>query len=130
MSANGSFVLKTEDLLPSGGHYSAGRKVGNLIFTSGQVPRDANRFVIGKGIVEQTEATFHNLQSVLSEHGAGLEDIVKATVHLQDLADVTGFNEVYAQFFPGVKPVRTVVGSNLNGVLVEIDVIVVTVDKE
>ncbi|MDF1671333.1 MAG: RidA family protein [Roseovarius sp.] len=120
--------MNTEDLLPSGGHYSAGRRVGNLIFTAGQVPRDEKRSVIGKCIIEQTEATFHNLQSVLSSYGAGLEDIVKATVHLQDLSDVTGFNEVYARFFPGVKPVRTVVGSNLNGILVEIDVIAVATD--
>ncbi|MDF1671328.1 MAG: RidA family protein [Roseovarius sp.] len=114
------------DLLPSGGHYSSGRRVGNMVFTAGQVPRDAQRNVVGDNIVEQTEATFRNLEAVLGEFDASLEDIVKATVHLRDLSDVPGFNEVYARFFPGVKPVRTVVGSDLNGVLVEIDVIAAT----
>lgn len=97
-----------------------------MIFTAGQVPRDTARKVIGTNIVEQTEATFRNLESVLGDFGAGLEDVVKATVHLQDLSDVGGFNEVYARYFPGKKPARTVVGSNLNGVLVEIDVVAVS----
>ena len=112
-----------KDFLPGGGHYSAGRRIGNLVFTAGQVPRDAERAVIGATIEEQTEATLRNVEQVLSSFGASMQDIVKATVHLQSLTDVPGFNAAYAKFFPDVKPVRTVVGSALNGVLVEIDVV-------
>ena len=112
-----------KDLLPDGGHYTAGRRVGNLIFTAGQVPRDAQRAVIGVTIEEQTEKTLQNVEAVLRSFGAGMCDIIKATVHLQNLSDVHGFNATYLKFFPEMKPARTVVGSNLNGVLVEIDVV-------
>jgi 2-iminobutanoate/2-iminopropanoate deaminase len=111
------------DLLPGGGHYSPGRRVGNLIFTAGQVPRDSRRAVIGVTIEEQTEATLKNVETVLHSFGASMRDVVKATVHLQDTSDVPQFNVAYAKFFPGSMPVRTVVGSELNGVLVEIDVV-------
>lgn len=123
-------TLNTQDYLPGGGHYSAGRRVGNLIFTAGQVPRDAKRNILGENITDQTKATFMNLEAVLAQFDAGLKDIIKVTVHLENLSDVPGFNEVFAQFFPETKPVRTVVGSRLNGVLVEVDVIASSAERE
>lgn len=111
------------DFLPGGGHYSAARKVGNLLFTAGQVPRDGDRNVIGTTIEEQTRATLAKVSALLEQFGATLEDVVKATIHLQDLNDAPGFNAAYAAHFPEAKPVRTLVGSDLNGVMVEIDVV-------
>jgi enamine deaminase RidA (YjgF/YER057c/UK114 family) len=52
-----------------------------------------------------------------------MDDVVKATVHLADMADFDGYNGVYATYFNDPKPVRTTVGSQLGGLLVEIDVI-------
>jgi len=60
---------------------------------------------------------------VLAVAGLGLESVVKATVHLSDLSLFSRFNAVYARYFPDPKPVRTTVGSQLVGILVEIDLV-------
>jgi 2-iminobutanoate/2-iminopropanoate deaminase len=63
-----------------------------------------------------------NLGAVLQEAGLDYTDVIKATVHLQELTrDFTGFNQTYQQYFNGQFPVRTTVGSDLNKILVEID---------
>ncbi len=56
-------------------------------------------------------------------HGLGLQDVVEATVHLQDLRDLPAFNETYVKYFHEPYPVRTTVGSQLPGFAVEIDVV-------
>jgi 2-iminobutanoate/2-iminopropanoate deaminase len=116
-------MSSTEKLPAAGGHYSMGLRAGDFVFTAGLTPRDQNRNVIGTTIEEQTAATLENIKGVLSRFGATLDQAVKATVHLSDLALAPGFNATYARYFPNRKPVRTVVGSQLNGVLVEIDIV-------
>lgn len=64
-----------------------------------------------------------NIAAVLAERGVGLDDVLKTTVHLADLADFAAFNEAYQEFFTQPYPVRTTVGSQLAGILVEIDVV-------
>lgn len=110
-------------LIPPGGHYSAAIRAGGFVFTAGQTPRDMNRNVVGKDIEGQTVATIHNLKAALGSAGAQLDQVVKTTVHLADLADFKRFDEVYAKYFAVSNPVRTTVGSELNGVLVEIDAV-------
>jgi len=107
----------------TGGHYSPSRRAGDFVFVAGQTPRDAERRIIGTTIEDQTAATIENLRAILAEEGATLEQVVKATVHLADLRDAPRFDATYAAYFPNNPPVRTTVGSVLNGVLVEIDVI-------
>jgi enamine deaminase RidA (YjgF/YER057c/UK114 family) len=78
------------------------------------------------GIEQQTEQVIDNVESALRVVGLGLGDVVKATVHLQHLErDFPAYNEVYARRFPQPYPVRTTVGSDLLGILVEIDVVAV-----
>ena len=60
---------------------------------------------------------------LLSEHGATMDQVLKTTVHLADLADFAEFNEAYQEFFSAPYPVRTTVGSQLANILVEIDVV-------
>jgi 2-iminobutanoate/2-iminopropanoate deaminase len=79
--------------------------------------------VIGNNIEDQTAATLENVQRVLRTFGAKLDNVIKVTVHLSDVADAPRFNAVYARYFPNNRPVRTLTGSQLNGVLVEIDAI-------
>jgi reactive intermediate/imine deaminase len=106
-----------------GGHYSHGLRAGDFVYTAGQVPRDSKRNVIGNNIEDQTAATLENVQRVLRTFGAKLDNVIKVTVHLSDVADAPRFNAVYARYFPNNRPVRTLTGSQLNGVLVEIDAI-------
>lgn len=66
-----------------------------------------------------------NISAVLAEAGAGFDDVVKVTAHLQHLKrDFEEYNQAYQEFFPEPYPVRTTVGSDLYDILVEIDVVV------
>jgi 2-iminobutanoate/2-iminopropanoate deaminase len=117
-------LIHTEKAPAPGGAYSQGLRVGNFIFTSGQGPwHPKTRQVIGETIEEQTKQTLENIRQILEEADAGMEDVIKATVYLSDMELFTGFNQVYSQYFPNLKPVRTTVGSQLKGILIEIDVI-------
>lgn len=105
--------------------YSSAVTVNGFLYTAGQTPHHPiTDEVIGSSIAEQTEQTLINLGELLAQHGYGFEHVVKSTAHLLDIErDFAGFNEVYAKYFVEPYPVRTTVGSHLNGFLVEIDVI-------
>lgn len=119
-------ILSSNEAPPPAGAYSQGVAVGPFVFVAGQGAIDpVSRRVIGNTIEEQTELAIGNVRAVLQAAGVDLGDVVKATVHLADLRDFDAFNRVYERFFSEAQPVRTTVGSTLNGLLVEIDVIAV-----
>ena len=108
------------------GPYSQAIDMGNLIFTSGQIPIDpATGELVQGGIVEQTTQVFHNLREVLAEAGAVLDDAVKVNVYMTDLADFGALNEVYAGFFTQPYPARSCVqvAALPKGAQVEIEII-------
>jgi 2-iminobutanoate/2-iminopropanoate deaminase len=106
------------------GPYSHGVVANGFLYTAGFGPQDpANDHAIADGVADQTRQVLRNIQTVLAVHGLTLDDCVKTTVHLADLADFAAFNEAYAEFFSAPYPVRTTVGSQLAGILVEIDVV-------
>lgn len=106
------------------GAYSQGLRAGDFIFVSGQGPIDPTTGkIVGETIEEQTERTLENLKAILEAGGATMADVVKVTAHLTDLSNFAAYNKVYATYFPDPKPVRTTVGSQLLGMLVEIDAI-------
>jgi 2-iminobutanoate/2-iminopropanoate deaminase len=116
-------ITTTSGASPAGA-YSQGIRAGDFVFVSGQGPLDpATGQIVGDTIEEQTERTLENVKAILEAGGATLADVVKATVHLSDLALFPRYNEVYARYFPDPKPARTTVGSALLGIMVEIDVI-------
>ena len=107
------------------GPYSQGIVVGNLVFTSGQIPLNPKTGVLeGDNITEQTHRVCKNLQAVLSAAGASLKGAVKTVCFLNDMADFAAFNEVYAQYFTE-KPARSCVAVKdlPKGALVEVEVI-------
>ena len=97
---------------------------GDLLFTAGFGPQDPATGEVADSVAEQTRQVLRNLQAVLAERGATLDDALKATVHLADLADAPEFNKAYREFFTEPFPVRTTVGSELANILVEIDLVV------
>lgn len=107
------------------GPYSQAICIGDLIFTSGQIPLDWQGNVVAGGIEEQTEQVFQNLQAVLAAAGVTFAHVVKATVYLRDMAQFGQVNDIYARYFGEHKPARTTVEvSQLpRDVLVEIDLI-------
>jgi 2-iminobutanoate/2-iminopropanoate deaminase len=115
------------DGLPTpGGAYSHVTAGAGLVFTAGFGPHDPQDGTIPDGIEAQTEATLANVARALEGVGLGLESIVKVTVHLAELhRDFSAFNQVYARALPAPYPVRTTVGSQLLGILVEVDVVAI-----
>ena len=106
------------------GAYSQGLRVGDFIFVSGQGPLDpANGNIVGETVEEQTARVLENIKAILEAGGATLADVVKVSAHLSDLALFERYNKVYATYFPDPKPTRTTVGSQLLGIMVEIDAI-------
>ena len=107
------------------GPYSQGLTLGNLIFTSGQIPLNPETGVLeGENITEQTHRVCKNLQAVLEAAGGSLQSAVKTVCFLIDMADFAAFNEVYAQYFTE-KPARSCVAVKdlPKGALVEVEVI-------
>lgn len=119
-------IVATEKAPAAIGPYAQANILGNMVFTSGQIPIDpaTGEFVEG-GIKEQTAQVFKNLQAVLEEAGTGLENIIKTTCFLQDMGDFAAMNEVYASFFEGDYPSRSAVevAKLPKGALVEIEAI-------
>ncbi|NWG22149.1 MAG: RidA family protein [Chloroflexi bacterium] len=107
-----------------GGAYSPCLRAGDFIFVAGQGPTDpATGTFVGETIEEQTRQVCENIKTILEAAGASMADVVKATVHLSDLSLFQRYNAVYAEYFPEPRPVRTTVGSQLLGFMIEIDVI-------
>lgn len=112
------------DVPPPAGAYSPGVRAGDLLFVSGQVPKDPRTgAVVGDEVREQTRQVLRNLEGVLTAGGASLADVVSVTVYLQDEDDWGAFNEVYRTVFSPPYPTRAVVGAQLRGILVEVSAI-------
>jgi len=107
-------VTSAEAPAPAG-PYSAGLRVGDLIFLSGQGGFDPDTGeLVSDDVAEQTAQTFRNIEVLLRAAGATLDDVVSCLVHLRDLAQFAEFNASYEKQFPGpVKPVRTTVRADL-----------------
>lgn len=108
------------------GPYSQGKKVGEFIFTSGQIPVvPTTGEVVDGGILEQTHQVLKNLQAVLLEGGGGLDTVVKTTCFITDMNNFAVFNKVYEEYFTINKPARSCVAVKElpKGVLCEIEAI-------
>lgn len=119
-------VISTKKAPAAIGPYSQAIQVGNLVYTSGQIPIDptTGAFVEG-GIKEQTRQSLTNVEAILEEAGLTLGCVVKTTVFLADMSDFADMNEVYAEFFAEPYPARSAVAVKTlpKGALVEIEVV-------
>jgi 2-iminobutanoate/2-iminopropanoate deaminase len=121
-------VIATAEAPAAIGPYSQGVRVGNLLFTAGQIALDpATQQVVAGSITEQTARVLDNLEAILEAAGSSLANVVKATVFLKDFNDFAAMNAVYNQYLGafGAPPARsTVEVSRLpKDVLVEIELI-------
>jgi 2-iminobutanoate/2-iminopropanoate deaminase len=109
----------------STGAYSDGVILDGWLYISGQGPVDlASGKTVPGTIEEETRRTMENIGRILEVAGCSFDDVAKCTCHLADIRDFSRFNQVYAEFFGGVRPARTTVQSVLgDGIKVEIDAI-------
>ena len=115
----------TENAPAAIGPYSQAMKVGNLVYTSGQIPIDpATGNIELQDITGQTEQVMKNLDAVLTAAGSSFGKAVKTLCFLKDMGDFAAFNEVYAKYFTG-KPARScvAVAALPKGALVEVEVV-------
>ena len=119
-------VINTNQAPAAIGPYSQAIKVGDLVYTSGQIPIDpaTGNFVEG-GIKEQTRQSLTNIKAILEETGLSMNNVVKTTVFLADMNDFADMNSVYAEFFTEPYPARSAVAVKTlpKGALVEIEVV-------
>lgn len=117
-------VFSTDAAPVPAGPYSQAIRAGDFIFVAGQGPfLPETRQLAGNTVEEQTRQVLENIKAILHAAGATMSDVVKVTVHLSDLGHFQQFNEVYKEYFAEPLPVRTTVGSQLRGFLVEVDVV-------
>ncbi len=108
------------------GPYSQALISGGLLFCSGQIALDpATGDMVEGGVEAQTERVLENLLAVLTAAKMGLENVVKTTVYLADMADFPAMNEVYGRYLGERAPARTTIqaGALPKGARVEIDVV-------
>ena len=92
------------------GPYSQAIRAGHLLFVSGQVPLDpATGDMVDGGITDQTHRVLKSLNSIVRASGASLDDVVKTTVYLADMADFVAMNRVYKTYFGDPAPARAAV---------------------
>lgn len=115
--------IHTADAPQPAGPYSQGVVANGFVHTAGFGPQDPATGKVPDNVADQTRQVLRNVATVLAQHDLKLDDCVKTTVHLADLADFAEFNEAYREFFSEPYPVRTTVGSQLANILVEIDVV-------
>lgn len=121
-------IIATEKAPKAIGPYSQAVEINSTLYVSGQIPIDpATGQIVEGGITEQTEQVFKNISNILSAAGYNLNDVVKSTCMLSDMANFKAMNEVYAKYYTKEFPARStfqVAALPLN-VLVEIETIAV-----
>ncbi|MCH7921720.1 MAG: RidA family protein [Nitrospinae bacterium] len=108
------------------GPYSQAVRAGAFLFCSGQIPLEpASGEMVSGEIEAQTRQVLENLKAVVEAAGASLDDVVKVTVYLADLADFATVNEVYEEYFGEAKPARATIQAAAlpRGALIEADCI-------
>ena len=101
-------VISTDKAPGAIGPYSQGYIVGDMVFTSGQIPIDPATGEMAEGIDAQTEQSCKNVMAILEAAGSGADKVIKTTCFLAEIADFAAFNAVYAKYVTS-KPARSCV---------------------
>lgn len=109
------------------GPYSQGVDIGNMVFTSGQLPLNMETGEMETEIKLATKASLSNVKAILAEAGLTMDNVIKTTVFISDMNNFAAMNEVYATFFGETAPARSCVevARLPKDVLVEIEAVAV-----
>ena len=118
--------VKTTEAPEAIGPYSQAIRIGDFLYTSGQISLDPKTMEMITGNIElETEKVLQNIEAILSAEGLNFGHVIKTTVYLTDLSQFTRMNQVYEKFFSNTKPARACVqvAALPKGAKVEIDAI-------
>lgn len=119
-------IISTPHAPAAVGPYSQAVKIGQFVFTAGQIPLVPGTGKLVEGSIQaQTHQVMKNLTAVLETAGTTLDNVIKTTIFMADLADFAAVNEVYGSYFTGAPPARSTVqvaGLPL-GAAVEIEIV-------
>ena len=119
-------IIHTNQAPTAIGPYSQAIRIGDFLYTSGQIALDpeSGQFLFGE-IEEETEQTIKNISAIIQAEGLNLENVIKTTVYLSDLKNFERMNQVYEKYFSKNKPARACVqvAALPKGAKVEIDAI-------
>ncbi|HKY01153.1 MAG TPA: RidA family protein [Burkholderiales bacterium] len=123
----GKTVITTTGAPGAIGTYSQAVRCGDTVYISGQIGLDPATMQMVEGIEAQIHRVFSNLKAIAEAAGSTLEEVVRVTIYLTDLAHFAKVNEIMATYFPQPYPARAAVGvSSLpRGALVEADAVLV-----
>ena len=119
-------IIKPAQSPAAVGPYNHAVRVGDLLFSAGQIPLNpADGTLVAGDIKAQTERVLQNVKAVLDDQGLTFSNVVKSTVFMTNLADFAGMNEVYAKYFTENFPARSTVqvAALPKGANVEIEII-------
>jgi 2-iminobutanoate/2-iminopropanoate deaminase len=103
-------IIATDKAPAAVGPYSQAVRVGDFVFTAGQIPLDPTTGQLVEGGIEvQARQALTNVSAVLEAAGTSLVNVVKTTVFLADMGEFKAMNGVYAEFFPEAPPARSAV---------------------
>jgi 2-iminobutanoate/2-iminopropanoate deaminase len=118
-------VINPSDSPKPVGPYSHAVRVGDLLFCSGQIPLTKEGQLVAGGIKEQTRQVLDNVSAILKDQSLTIENVIKATVFMTDLAEFADLNAVYSEFFTKNFPARSTVqvAALPRGARVEIEIV-------
>lgn len=102
-------IISTTNAPSAIGPYSQGVKVGNIIYTSGQIPVDPQTGELETDIKKATKRSMENVKAILVEAGTTLDNIIKTTIFLKNMDDFAAVNEIYGSYFKENPPSRSCV---------------------
>jgi 2-iminobutanoate/2-iminopropanoate deaminase len=100
--------IKTDKAAPPIGPYNQGVRWDRLVFTA-SVPTSNPQFGDATDVKSAARNALENVKAILEEGGSGLEHLLKVTLYIRDMNDFAAINEVYAEYIPDPKPVRSLV---------------------
>ncbi|WP_353893131.1 RidA family protein [Proteinivorax hydrogeniformans] len=103
-------IVSTEKAPKAIGPYAQANKVGDMVFTSGQIPLDPQSMEIPtQDVQEQTKLVLDNLKAVVEAAGSSMDNVIKVTVFIKNMDDFGKINEIYGQYFTENPPARSCV---------------------
>ncbi|MBQ7793252.1 MAG: RidA family protein [Clostridia bacterium] len=102
-------AIKTNTAPAAIGPYSQAIVIGDMLYTSGQIPVDPATGRIPEGVEAQANQAFTNLKNLIAASGASIENTVKTTVFIKNMEDFAAINEIYASYFTEPFPARSCV---------------------